>query len=899
VQAAEALEHAHRCGVVHRDIKPANLLVDEAGHLWVTDFGLALLCRHDRLTRTGDVVGTLHYMAPEQAVEVGAVDQRADVYGLGATLYELLAGRPAFDSPAKGELLRQVLEVEPRPLRRLNPAVPADLETIVLKCLAKRGEERYATAQELADDLRCFLEDRPIRARPPSLGQRLSKWGWRHRRAGAGVLGMLVVALVGLTVAMAFIRQALRDRTTALEKVRTAQAGREEAVEREQRHAARSLIAQAFQEWQDGKVGRMLQVLDDCPLAARRWEWHYLNGLGHTDQLTLRRLSGILSALGISPDGRHLVTATFSGQRSTIQLWDANTGREIWALTGPDAPVLRVAFRPDGEVLATSAFGKPVQLWRVADRTLVSALREDTSSVWSIAFSQDNRLFVTGSTHGDVTIWDAATGEVRHTFRTEGRIDAVACAARGPRSLLAAAGRDLKVWDLTTGEELLSLRRPAEIPALAFSPDGQRLAVPQLTELTVLEAMTGKQVLSLPGHTETIRGVAFSPDGKLLVSGANDRTVRLWDAATGKLLRRFRGHDAAVTHVGFSPDGRRLFSGSHDGVVKAWDAEQDQEQRSLHGHQQGVFGIAFSPDGRCLASGSRDGTVILWDVRKGQKQLVFRGQGDRVLSVTFSPDGRRLASGGWGSDRPILVWDRETGVTVHTLVREGGAVGQLAFSPDGHLLAAASSGKDSEGWYSEVRVWDAGTGREVSRLQGRRFDTRTDPPGCGVAFSPDSRLLAWSEEPSSLSVRELATGREVLRCRGINLTPSGIVFSPDGRRLAAAGEGADVCVWDAVPSEAGVVRDPRFAPKNRAGLVRAVAFSPDGERLATTCNDGTVKLWDAETGWEVLSLRGSRAALGDVAFSPDGSLLAAASNDGTVLIWDARSQDAAESRKDE
>src|SRR5262249_35924605 len=155
----------------------------------------------------------------------------------------------------------------------------------------------------------------------------------------------------------------------------------------------------------------------------------------------------------------------------------------------------------------------------------------------------------TGSTDGDVTAWDTATGEVRRTFRTEGRVNAVACAAQGSRSLLAAAGRDLKVWDLAGGEELLSLPRPAEISALAFSPDGRRLAVPRRTELTVLEAMTGKQVLSLSGHTETIRGVAFSPDGKLLVSGANDRTVRLWDATTGTMLRGFRGHDAAVIHV--------------------------------------------------------------------------------------------------------------------------------------------------------------------------------------------------------------------------------------------------------------------------------------------------------------------------------------------------------------
>jgi serine/threonine protein kinase len=136
VQAAEALEHAHRQGVVHRDIKPANLLLDQHGNLWVTDFGLALLLQEDRLTKTGDVIGTLHYMAPEQTVGRAPVDHRADVYALGAILYELLTARPPFDAPSRAELLRQILEEGPRPPRQLDQAVPADLQTVVLKCLA-------------------------------------------------------------------------------------------------------------------------------------------------------------------------------------------------------------------------------------------------------------------------------------------------------------------------------------------------------------------------------------------------------------------------------------------------------------------------------------------------------------------------------------------------------------------------------------------------------------------------------------------------------------------------------------------------------------------------------------------------------------------------------------------
>jgi serine/threonine protein kinase/Flp pilus assembly protein TadD len=210
VQAAEALEHAHSLGVIHRDIKPANLLVDGRGNLWVTDFGLAHVQADARLTRTGDLVGTLRYMSPEQALaQPAGVDHRTDLYSLGATLYELLTLEPAFDGCDRQELLRQIAFDEPIPLRRINRAVPADLETIVLKAMAKDPAERYATAAELAEDLGRFLKDEPIRARRPTLLRRARKWARRHRPV---VWSAAVAALVALTVLAGSAGWVMRDR---------------------------------------------------------------------------------------------------------------------------------------------------------------------------------------------------------------------------------------------------------------------------------------------------------------------------------------------------------------------------------------------------------------------------------------------------------------------------------------------------------------------------------------------------------------------------------------------------------------------------------------------------------------------------------------------------------------
>jgi tetratricopeptide (TPR) repeat protein len=209
-QAAEALQHAHDMGVIHRDVKPGNLMLDAGGHLWVTDFGLARVSQERNLTLTGDLVGTLRYMSPEQALgQKAAVDHRSDVYSLGATLYEMLTLRPACEGATAQALLRQITGEEPRPPRRLNKAIPVDLETIVLKAMAKAVADRYATAADMADDLRRCLEHRPIRAKRPTLPHRLRKWCRRHRvlvSAAAAVLVLAAVLIGGTTAWWAYKR---------------------------------------------------------------------------------------------------------------------------------------------------------------------------------------------------------------------------------------------------------------------------------------------------------------------------------------------------------------------------------------------------------------------------------------------------------------------------------------------------------------------------------------------------------------------------------------------------------------------------------------------------------------------------------------------------------------------
>ncbi len=323
IQAAEALQHAHDQGVLHRDIKPGNLLLDAEGKLYVTDFGLARIEADAGLTMTGDIVGTLRYMAPEQALAKRVViDHRADIYSLGATFYELLGLRPVFDGADRSELLKQIAFGEPTPLRKLNRHIPLELETIVHKALANSPDERYQTAQQFADDLQAFLEHRPIKAKPPTLRSRALKWSQRHVGmvwTGVAAALLLSVVLATATALVANSRQAaVADRERAEGERNQAMVQRNEA--RLQQYYAEIVSGQT--DLADGNLARLQEKLvRHLPVGNqpdhRSWEWYYLFSHCHAEIQTLHNPTGMVFA-SWSPDGELIATAG--------KIWKADSG---------------------------------------------------------------------------------------------------------------------------------------------------------------------------------------------------------------------------------------------------------------------------------------------------------------------------------------------------------------------------------------------------------------------------------------------------------------------------------------------------------------------------------------------------------------------------------------------
>ncbi|MEM7308657.1 MAG: serine/threonine-protein kinase [Planctomycetota bacterium] len=869
-ELARAVQYGHTNGVLHRDLKPDNVLVDAGGRVRVIDFGVARAVGlatgqsagdATLLTRTGDVVGTLSYMSPEQCAG-DEPDIRSDVYSLGVMLYELLARVRPFDAREAGgrtpiARARETREAPPAPPSAHRSELAGDLDTIVMTALEFDRTHRYATVDALLEDLRRFQAREPILARPPGAARTALLFARRHR---------VVLASVGV-VALALVAATLFATNAAI------QAERARAQQEREAYVATIAAADGALRSHDASLAQL--QLERAPERYRGWEWDYLTAASEMSRFATD-WPGALALAGDVAAGRIASGATGT---ETLRVWDVADGRVLHTLSRDHMLVTCCALSPDGDALVVGRKNGEVMRFELSPgrRDLFGAeawcARLTRNEVWAVAWSPTRDEVVASWLTGEVRLLDARDGSELASF----------------------APHDGRAF------------------SLLFSPDGERVYTGGSSTspfVRVFDRTTGSELARGAGHESNVEDLALSPDGETLVSASMDGTVRVWDAAALEPRAVLRSHEAGVKVVAFSPDGKTFASGALDNTIRLWDTHDASELACFIGHASGIRVLGYRPDGD-LISLDRN-SLRMWSVGpQGMGELVGLPRGAKDLAIL--PDGGLLAVSRRGE---VARWDASGVLVQEPVIRNrkymrGAEVNEAyRFSLDRKRIY----GVRDDG---EVVVLDAATGAatslcrlpRVSAVLGVAADESfvvVGRPNREVHIIPLDAVEARTSWPTGRAVNVaqilLETGDEsllvayqdgVLQRRGIDGellaeshpggVPTALATSRSGARIVV-GSSSFVKVLD---------RDLRelVHMRGHSGSVTDIAFSPDETRLATASNDGTVRLWEPDWGVQLLVLRGHPMHAQSLAWSADGSRLASGGGDwlpeaSHVLLWD-------------
>ncbi len=882
-----AIAFAHSKGVIHRDLKPSNVMVGAFGETVVLDWGIAKArgrddargaeiaeqikkLQHGEVDQTvaGWAVGTPSYMSPEQAAgRLEAIDERSDIWGLGAVLYELLTGRPPFEGDTPQQVVAQVSSEEVVPVMEHCPEAPPELVAVAEKALRRDPERRYQSAHELAEEVRAYMTGRRVRAYEYSSWELLRRFASRNKAAVGATVAVALAVLISLVLVASAWLEAEEAR----------------AQEYAQRTEAHFVLSQAHSQ----QANRLL--LAHQPLASRVFAAASLlnnpaNPLGPVHDPDFAARQPLAKALLMDASSRLYQAEFRAAERLEARFSSPDTATDV-------------AFSPDGSLLAVAEYGAGFTVRELPSGRVLLRVRDRGAVTFTLRFFADGRRLVVAGEDPALRVWDVVQGEplLEYEHPALGPTSFVALSA--DESLLATRSAnlsDLALWSVEDGSLVRVIAGPGpRVVGAEFSPDGTEIAIATIMGPPwIASVASGETIRTLPAPADTdVLWASYAPDGASLLTAATDGAATLWDRATGEPTMRMTLEEESIYYAIFSPDGQRIATAGARGTVSIWERATGRIETSLREHGDSVLAVAFSSDGQQLASVGLDRATLLWKLRHGDGlprwqgrttlgRIAYNPQGGELVTaaldgqvclwqldgarmacqdlggveqkgVDFSPDGQRLALG--GADGTVTILDGHSGQRLHDFQAHEPLIWGVRFSPDGSSLATGGSDHT-------VKLWDAEDFELLRTLEGADKHLWT------LDFSPDGTLLATGGA-APLRSWDVASGQLHSKLDVTSELISGVGWIGESHRILITGRDGRLELWDA--DSGTLVRSYDDHPTATEGL----AMHPSERIAATVDNTGTVRLWDLDRESPRLSLLRSEDATG-LAFSPDGQHLA-------------------------